>query len=75
MRIEFSWKVGAGVSSLKGLSRRRIASPDLRPGLMNFVASRLDSVSKAARLAGLALCMASGYYARRLQWRQGRRKG
>ena len=33
-------------------------SPDLRPGLMNFVASRLDSVSKVARLAGVALCMA-----------------
>ena len=59
MKMEFSWKGLAPENVVpEGTLPTTGASPDLRPGLMNAVASRLDSGSEAARFAGLALCMA-----------------
>jgi membrane fusion protein, heavy metal efflux system len=52
MKVERgSSAVPEGTLSVAGFSR------DLRPGLMNSVASRLDSGSEAARFAGVALCV------------------
>ncbi|MGB8759996.1 MAG: efflux RND transporter periplasmic adaptor subunit [Candidatus Sulfotelmatobacter sp.] len=56
MKMEFSWK-GLALENVvpEGTLPTTGASPDLRPGLMNAVASRLGTQSNAARFA---LCMA-----------------
>ncbi|MGC2189359.1 MAG: efflux RND transporter periplasmic adaptor subunit, partial [Candidatus Sulfotelmatobacter sp.] len=56
MKMEFSWKGLAPENVVpEGTLPTTGASPDLRPGLMNAVASRLGTQSNAARFA---LCMA-----------------
>jgi cobalt-zinc-cadmium efflux system membrane fusion protein len=71
MRKQFSWGKSLAPESVVSFGALRLLragsegthcsgwlSPDLRPGLMNVVASRLAVLSCAARLAGLALCLA-----------------
>jgi cobalt-zinc-cadmium efflux system membrane fusion protein len=58
MKMKLFWNRGQGPGGVPvGTRSLGCFSPDLRPGLMNVVASRLGLGSSLARLAGAALCL------------------